>query len=98
MRIAVPLGAILFILLAVPLSYIEPRKGRYSRLGPAILLYFIYFYLLNLARSWLETSQIPVFPGIFIVIIGIACALVFLVLKREGWWYRFKSVDSSELV
>lgn len=88
MRIAVPLGSILFFLLAIPLSHTAPRKGRYSRLGYSILLYFLYFYILNLSRSWVEANQIPVFPGVFVVIFIILIALVICIVKDEGWLNR----------
>ena len=49
-------------LIAVPLSALRPREGRYARVAAAILLYFVYANLLSAAQVWIEKGRLP--PGV----------------------------------
>ncbi len=91
-RISLPLMALLLALLAVPLSQLQPRQGRYARVAYAILIYFIYVNLLTSARSWLEHGVLRPFPGLWwphALVFVLACVLLvrqaspqFLVWRR----------------
>lgn len=91
MRLSLPLAAILFLLIAVPMSHIAPRKGRYSRLGYAILLYFLYMYLLNLVATWVESGKLSVIPGIFILPVIAVSILLFYLLNQAQWFSGLKN-------
>ena len=58
-RIAIPVVLVVLALLAVPLSYISPRKGRFAKIGYALLVYIVYLNLIILTRGQLETGTIP---------------------------------------
>jgi lipopolysaccharide export system permease protein len=49
--------ALVLMLLAVPLSKLRPRQGRFSRVGLAILAYFLYSNLLAAVRVWIEKDS-----------------------------------------
>ncbi len=51
--------ALVLTLVAVPLSKLRPRQGRYARVGFAIVVYFVYSNLLSAAEVWLEKSELP---------------------------------------
>jgi lipopolysaccharide export system permease protein len=53
-RLSLPVLCIVVTLLAVPLSRVNPRQGRYSRLLPSILLYLFYLTALTSVRGKLE--------------------------------------------
>jgi lipopolysaccharide export system permease protein len=55
-RLALPISALLLALLAIPLSQVRPRQGRYSHILPAILIYIVYVNLLFIARNWVEQN------------------------------------------
>lgn len=63
------LSLVLFIpvlaLLAVPLSRVSPREGRFARLVPAVLLYIAYFGLLLVSREQLAKGNLPVWLGLW---------------------------------
>ncbi len=59
-RISLPVLVMVIALLAVPLSRTEPRKGRYVKMIPAILLYIVYLMTSNAARGLLEEGKAPV--------------------------------------
>ena len=50
-RLSIMLLVPVLTLIAVPLSRVEPRQGRYSRLIPAVMIYASYFFLLQFARD-----------------------------------------------
>lgn len=52
---------------AVPLSMVNPRQGRFSKLVPAILLYISYYMLLLAFRNMINTGTLPVWPGLYAV-------------------------------
>lgn len=64
-RIAIPLTIPLLTLIAVPLSRVNPRQGKFGRLLPALLLYLGYYSLLIIARSALEDGKIPAAWGMW---------------------------------
>ena len=56
-RNAVPIMALVLMFLAVPMSRLRPRQGRFARVGLAVLAYFIYTNLLAAARVWIEKDD-----------------------------------------
>jgi lipopolysaccharide export system permease protein len=53
-RTAVPIMALALMVLAVPIAKLRPRQGRFTRVGLAVLAYFLYSNLLAAARIWIE--------------------------------------------
>ncbi|HET7202053.1 MAG TPA: LPS export ABC transporter permease LptF [Steroidobacteraceae bacterium] len=53
-RTAVPVMAVVLMVLAVPMSRLRPRQGRFARVGLAVLAYFLYSNLLAAARVWIQ--------------------------------------------
>tara|TARA_R100001244_G_scaffold60136_5_gene50549 strand:+ start:26832 stop:27962 length:1131 start_codon:yes stop_codon:yes gene_type:complete len=76
-RLSIPVLVFVVTLLAVPLSRVNPRQGRFLKLLPAILLYMTYLALLIAARGALDKGQIPQALGLWwvhgiFVLIGFA--------------------------
>jgi len=53
-RLSTPVSALLLALLAIPLSRSKPRQGRYARMLAAVVIYAVYFNLLDVGRTWVE--------------------------------------------
>ena len=66
-RISLVLLVIIVTLIAVPLSKVSPRQGRYFRLFPAILLYLTYLALLVSVTQSIEKGDVGVFPGLWVI-------------------------------
>lgn len=64
-RISVPLMIPILTLLAIPLSYVRPREGRYAKLLPAILVYAAYANTMFVARNWVEDGKVPYYIGMW---------------------------------
>ncbi len=58
-RMSTPLSALLLALLAIPLSRSRPRQGQYARMLGALIVYAVYYNLLDVSKTWVEqgTSQ-----------------------------------------
>jgi len=88
-RLSIPFSVLVLALLALPLSQLKPRQGKFARILPAILLYVIYVDLLFLARAWIQSGRIPPWLGMWwIHAIFLALALV-LILRQAQWSPRF---------
>ena len=57
-RLAAPLSIPLICLLAIPLSRTQPRKGKFSRIFPSIMIYLIYVLLMMYSRKLIESGKL----------------------------------------
>ena len=64
-RLSFPLLVLVVTLIAVPLSRVNPRQGRFLKLLPAILLYMAYLSLLVAARGALDKGTLPISVGLW---------------------------------
>lgn len=61
-RVGLPISAVILALLAIPLSYVNPRAGRSLNLVLAIVLYMLYSNLISVSNSWVAQGRLS--PGI----------------------------------
>lgn len=66
-RVAPIFACLVLCLVAVPLSMVNPRQGRFARLMPAILIYVAYYLFLLSIRNLVITDKFPLYPGLYIV-------------------------------
>ena len=79
-RLAIPLLVPVVALLAIPLSRVNPRQGRFFQLLPAMLIYMFYLGLLIVSRKNLEKGVIPDWLGLWwvhVVFLMVGLALLF---------------------
>lgn len=78
-RISLPVSAILLILLAIPLSFVNPRAGRSGNILIAILIYAIYNNLISVSQSWVMFGKIPFWIGVWAphLLMAIVVSLLF---------------------
>lgn len=87
-RISVVLMIPVIALLAIPLSRVNPRQGRFTRLVPAVVLCFLYVIALSSARSGMERGNLPLGPGLWWIHgIFIAIAMAAWQLDRVTDWF-----------
>jgi lipopolysaccharide export system permease protein len=83
-RASAPIMAVVLALLAVPISRLRPRQGRYARMAQAILVYFIYFTLLSAGKVWIERGKMPPMLGLWWVhLLMVAYAFALLIRDRS---------------
>lgn len=64
-RLAVPLLVPIVVFLAVPLSRVNPRQGRYLKMLPSIVLYLAYLSLLLAGRDAIAKGELDSRIGLF---------------------------------
>jgi lipopolysaccharide export system permease protein len=83
-----PLMVLVLALIAVPLSALRPREGRYARVAIAILLYFVYSNLVTAAQVWIEKGRLPPAVGTWWVHVLFAATGLWLLHRQSpvsGW-------------
>ena len=66
-RISLPLLTLIAVFLALPLSKVKPRQGRYSKVLPCLIVFLVYLGLLLLVRGWLDEGRITFTPSLLLV-------------------------------
>lgn len=87
-RIAASVSVFVLGLLAVPLSHLRPRQGRYGKLVIGIVLYLVYSNLLGLGQAWIAKGQVPAAVGLWWVHLLFGGAALFMFAQRQGWLRR----------
>lgn len=88
-RLALPVMVGVLTVLAVPLSRLRPRQGRYGRVWLAVLVYFVYSNLASAGKVWLARGVVPAWLGLWWVHVAVA-ALTALVILGPGWLARWR--------
>ncbi len=80
-RIAPPLLALAFALLAVPLARSSPRQSRYGRILMGFIAYLFAMNLMLLGTDWLGAGKLPQAVGLWWLVVPL--------LAIALWMYRF---------
>ena len=88
-RIGMALAAINFIVIGIAAAGVNPRVGRTANLGFAFGAFVVYFNLLVLGKSWIETGQVQ-FVVYMVALHGgaLALALLWLAKRHNNWALR----------
>ncbi|WP_354682132.1 LPS export ABC transporter permease LptF [Cupriavidus necator] len=89
-RISLPILAFNFVMIAIPLAYVNPRLGRYTPLVFAVLIYLTYSNLVNLTQSWVRNGSIPFWlawwPIHLVVLLGALLLFRYRQNRSLGGW------------
>lgn len=86
-RVGLPASALILCLLAIPLSFVNPRAGRSINIILAILVYMIYSNMLSIMQASITQSRIDVTIGMW----GVHAIMLLLMLAM---FYRRTAVFS----
>ena len=81
-RIGLPLSAFVLALLAIPLSFVNPRAGRSLNLILALLLYMVYSNFISITQAWVAQDKLSPYIGLWLVHGLMAGVLLFLFYRR----------------
>lgn len=87
-RISMVLAVLVLALLALPLSQVRPRQGRYAKFLPAILFCFVYLNLLFVARTMLENGSVSRVLGLWWVHVVMVICILLYYAKTYRWFVR----------
>ncbi len=81
-RLSLPLLVIIMVLIALPLTKVNPRQGRLVALVPVLFLELVYLGVLMSLQGVINKGEWPIMPGLWLV------HLVFLSLGLLLCWRR----------
>lgn len=90
-RISTPLLAVMLALLAIPLSFVNPRAGRTNNLILAILVYLIYSNTISVCQAWVGQGRLRFDVGLIVphvVMLGVLALLFYRRLSVFARWRR----------
>lgn len=82
-RLAIPISAIILVLLAIPMSFVDPRAGRSLNLMLAIFIYIIYNNMLSIFEAWIGQGKINPILGLWPVHLIFGLLVVYLFYRRN---------------
>ncbi len=89
-RIAPPLLALAFVLIAVPLSRSSPRQARYGSMLMAFLAYLVGIFMMLLGTQWLADGTLPPAAGLWWLLLPMLALGTWLYLRdgriAKPWW------------
>lgn len=81
-RISLPISALILGLLAIPLSFVNPRASRSMNLVFALLTYIVYSNLVSMAQAWVTQGKLRFETGWWIVHAGMLLVLAIMFWRR----------------
>jgi lipopolysaccharide export system permease protein len=81
-RLGLPISAFILALLAIPLSFVNPRAGRSLNLILALLLYMTYSNFLSITQAWVAQGKLSPYIGLWLVHGVMLLVLWFLFYRR----------------
>lgn len=82
-RLSVPIMVLTLTLVAVPLSRVNPRAGKYAKLLPAIVLYIVYANFIFVSRDWLIAGKVPLWFGMWWLHLAVAGIGLLLIWRNQ---------------
>jgi lipopolysaccharide export system permease protein len=92
-RAGLPLSALMLCLLAIPMSFVNPRAGRSLNLMLAALLYMVYSNLLSVSQAWVAQEKLGALTGMAMVHLTVLALIAVLFFRRMAVFSlrRFRS-------
>ena len=81
-RIGIPVSSLVLALLAIPMSFVNPRAGRSANLLFAVFTYIVYNNLLSVSQARVAQGRLDFPVGLLMVHFGMVLLLVFMFAQR----------------
>ncbi len=81
-RFALPVAALILALMAIPLSFVNPRSGTSFNGVFAVVIFFLYYHTLSIFQAWTAQGSVPVWVGLTPVHFGMVLILAGLFFKQ----------------
>ena len=81
-RVGVPISALVLAMLAIPMSFVNPRAGRSANLLFALFTYIVYSNLLSVSQARVAQGRLDFSVGWWIVHAGMIALLVVMFAQR----------------
>lgn len=99
-RLSTGISTVLMSLMAIPLSRVAPRRGKYGKATVAIILFFVIYNFGLIARTWVEKQVVGSMPGIWWVTALHAVLVLYLLpipsFLRYSLWRRSRTNGGTQ--
>ncbi|MBK9955623.1 MAG: LPS export ABC transporter permease LptF [Rhodocyclaceae bacterium] len=90
-RVGMPALALNLALLAIPLSFVNPRAGRTNNLIFALLTFMVYSNMIGISKAWVSQGKLPFEIGVWAVHAAMFVGMLTLFSRRmvvswRRWW------------
>ena len=88
-RIGTPVSALLLALMAIPLSFVNPRAGRTNNLIFAILTYLVYSNAISVFQSWVSQERLRFELAVWlphVVVLAVLAVMFYRRLAVSPFW------------
>ncbi len=82
-RMAIPISALVLVLLAIPLSFVDPRAGRSLNLIFALVIYIIYNNILSIFQAWVTQGRLSAMIGLWPVHVFFLALTFYMFYRRN---------------
>ncbi|RUR19975.1 LPS export ABC transporter permease LptF [Legionella sp. km535] len=82
-RLSIPVMVLTLTFVAVPLSRVSPRTGKYAKLLPAIVIYILYANFMFVARDAIVSGKIPLWIGMSWIHLAVFLLGLFLIWRNQ---------------
>tara|TARA_R110002110_G_scaffold404606_1_gene623163 strand:- start:197153 stop:198307 length:1155 start_codon:yes stop_codon:yes gene_type:complete len=89
-RFSVPLATLLLGFFAVPISRLNPRKGRFSKIFVGVVVAIVYFNLLTLCKRWIEAQILPGYIGMWWVHFSLFALASISLMHVSGRFHKLR--------
>src|SRR5438552_4118436 len=96
-RVGVPLSALVLVLLAIPMSFVNPRAGRSANLLFALFTYIVYSNLLSVSQARVSQGRLDFGVGWWLVLTRIGLAFVLATFVIGEWIAPFAEEEAQKL-
>lgn len=88
-RLAMPISVFVFVLLAIPLSEVKPRYGKFTQIFPAMLFYLVYAESILSARNTIAGGRLSPAIGMWLTH-GLGLLVAFSLITYRAYFPRLK--------
>jgi lipopolysaccharide export system permease protein len=96
-RISMPISIFLLGILALPISKLSPREGRYARLFTGILIYVVYINLMGVAKDLVKREEVPDIVGMWWVHVLLLLVIIALYIYQLGPRWVFERISGKKM-
>ena len=88
-RLGLPISAMILALLAIPLSFVNPRAGRSLNLVMALIIYMVYNNMISVTNTWVAQEKMGAVMGLA-GIHALMFTLMVLLFYRRMWIFSLR--------
>lgn len=82
-RLALAISTIILVVMAIPLSFVDPRSGRSGNMMIAIMIFIIYNNFISIMQAWLSQQKIHSLIGLWPVHLFFLAIAIYMFYRRS---------------